>query len=31
LLDLVDAHEQLLALEEEAVDLDFLIGAHGDG
>ena len=27
-LQIVDAHEQLLALEEEAVDLDLLIGAH---
>lgn len=30
LLEVVDAHEQLLALEEEAVDLDLLIGAHQD-
>jgi len=28
LLDVVDAHEPLLAVEEEAVDLDLLIGAH---
>ena len=28
LFEIMDAHEQLLALEEEAVDLDLLIGAH---
>jgi len=28
LLEVVDAHEQLLALEEEAVDLDVLRGEH---